>query len=100
MSKANVKATIDANIKQNGQQLITGTVMNSVLKQMVDSSADQEELTELALKVGDFAIDVATGILTFGGKHFQLIAIEEEEPTYTGAICGRAVCGIAICGTI
>lgn len=36
MSKESIKGTIDANIKQNGQGLITGVVMNSVLKDMVD----------------------------------------------------------------
>lgn len=34
---ANIKATIDANIKQNGNEEITGPVMNSVLNAMVDS---------------------------------------------------------------
>ena len=30
-----LKATIDANIKQNGNQEITGQILNSVLNQMV-----------------------------------------------------------------
>lgn len=36
-----IKTTIDVNINTNGNQAITGAVMNSVLKQMVDS-ADTE----------------------------------------------------------
>lgn len=36
---ANIKATIDANITQNGNEEITGPVLNSVLKDMVDSLA-------------------------------------------------------------
>lgn len=36
----NVKATIDANIRQNGNEEITGPVLNSVLNQMTDASAD------------------------------------------------------------
>lgn len=40
-----IKTTIDANINTNGNQAITGAVMNSVLKQMVDSTDAQ--LTEL-----------------------------------------------------
>lgn len=40
-----IKTTIDANINTNGNQAITGAVMNSVLKQMVDST--DAELTEL-----------------------------------------------------
>lgn len=40
MSKASVKAVIDAAIKQNGTKSITGTVLNSVLNQMVDEVPD------------------------------------------------------------
>lgn len=51
MSKQSIKATIDANIKQNGVQDITGQIMNSVLNQMVDNLAEEasttEKLTEL-----------------------------------------------------
>ena len=47
MSKVNTRATINANIKQNGNQEITGQVLNSVLNTMVDDYAEQEKLTEL-----------------------------------------------------
>ena len=47
MSKINTRATINANIKQNGNQEITGQVLNSVLNTMVDDYAAQEKLTEL-----------------------------------------------------
>lgn len=51
MSKQSTKTTIDANIKQNGVQAITGQIMNSVLNQMVDNLAEEasttEKLTEL-----------------------------------------------------
>lgn len=56
MSKQSIKTTIDANIKQNGVQAITGQIMNSVLNQMVDNLAEEasttEKLTELELKIG------------------------------------------------
>lgn len=39
-----IKTAIDANINTNGNQAITGGVMNSILKQMVDST--DSELTE------------------------------------------------------
>lgn len=39
-----IKTAIDANINTNGNQAITGAVMNSILKQMVDST--DTELTE------------------------------------------------------
>jgi hypothetical protein len=41
-----IKTTIDANINTNGNQAITGAVMNSVLKQMVDST--DTELAKLS----------------------------------------------------
>lgn len=50
------KATINANIKSNGNQEITGSVLNSVLQEIVDGTDAQ--LTELSEKVGknSFAI--------------------------------------------
>lgn len=51
MSKINTRATINANIKQNGNQEITGQVLNSVLNTMVDDYAEQEKLTELESEV-------------------------------------------------
>lgn len=47
MSKINTRATINTNIKQNGNQEITGQVLNSVLNAMVDDYAEQEKLSEL-----------------------------------------------------
>lgn len=44
-----VKKTIDANIRQNGRQEITGRIMNAVLNEMV--SATSEESEELNAKV-------------------------------------------------
>ena len=44
------KATIDANIKSNGNQEITGDILNSVMKGMVD--ATDAELTQLSEEVG------------------------------------------------
>lgn len=43
---ATIKTSIDANIKANGKQQITGEVLNSVLKQMVDSV--DEQLSEIS----------------------------------------------------
>lgn len=45
-----IKAAIDANINTNGNQEITGAVMNSVLKQMVDSTDAQ--LAKLSSEIG------------------------------------------------
>ena len=46
-----IKTTIDVNINTNGNQAITGAVMNSVLKQMVDSTDAQ--LAKLSAKVNE-----------------------------------------------
>ena len=53
MSKINTRVTINANIKQNGNQEITGQILNSVLNAMVDDYAEQEKLTELESEVKD-----------------------------------------------
>lgn len=53
MSKESIKRTIDDNIFQNGQQRITGSVMNSVLNEMVEN--EYGELNQLALKMDDKA---------------------------------------------
>lgn len=47
-----IKTTIDVNINTNGNQAITGAVMNSVLKQMVDST--DAELAKLSEEIGQY----------------------------------------------
>ena len=47
MSKAATRATINANIKTNGNQEITGQILNSVLNTMVDDYATQEQVNTL-----------------------------------------------------
>lgn len=46
MSKQSIKATINANVKQNGVQAITGQIMNSVLNGMVDNLAAEDEVVK------------------------------------------------------
>lgn len=59
------KATINANIKSNGNQEITGSVLNSVLQEMVDGTDAQ--LTELS---GEIVL--YHGIkLPYGGKAYE-----------------------------
>ena len=70
MSKINTRATINANIKQNGNQEITGQVLNSVLNTMVDDYAEQEKLTELESEVRDISnavIDIKTESIATDG---------------------------------
>lgn len=61
MSKESIKGTIDANIKQNGQGLITGIVMNSVLKDMVDD--EYSELGDLASKTTEIEGEIYGGAI-------------------------------------
>lgn len=60
MSKVNTRVTINANIKQNGNQEITGQILNSVLNTMVDDYAEQEKLTELDNKIDGVTIVSST----------------------------------------
>lgn len=65
------KATIDANIKSNGNQEITGDILNSVMKGMVDATdaqlAEQSaKLTELSADVGE--VESVIDAVTIKGK--------------------------------
>ena len=53
MSKANLHATINAVIKQNGNEKITGTILNSVLNQIVDALLDYLNVQEHGLYIVD-----------------------------------------------
>lgn len=65
------KATIDANIKSNGNQEITGDILNSVMKGMVD--ATDAELTEQSAKLAELSADI------YG---YQEDALKEPYVTY------------------
>lgn len=80
MSKQSIKATIDAQIKQNGAQAITGQVMNSVLNQMVDNLAEEASTTE---KLSE--LDV-----TLNGGNKPLSAIWENGFIYNGGASTNA----------
>lgn len=55
MSKAATKALIDEKITGNGVQAITGPILNNVLNTMVDDYGTQDELSQLAQKIDEFA---------------------------------------------
>ena len=61
MSKLNTRAIIDANIRQNGQQLITGQVLNSVLNSMVTDYAEQAALDAFKEKVDALSLGAFYG---------------------------------------
>lgn len=63
MSKQSIKTTIDDNIYQNNEGRITGIVMNSVLKAMVDN--EYEEIDGLSLKMVEIAHNEDDVDLTF-----------------------------------
>lgn len=61
MSKPNTRAIIDANIRQNGQQLIAGQVLNATLNAMVTDYAEQAALDGLKEKVDALALGAFYG---------------------------------------
>ena len=61
MSKINTRATINVNIKQNGNQEITGQMLNATLNAMVTDYAEQAALDDLKKKVDALALGVFYG---------------------------------------
>lgn len=86
MSKQTIKATINANIKQNGVQAITGQVMNSVLNQMVDGLAEEKiggdeiiEVVEDGFFIVDSSLNIgykfdATGLHGIGILEYEIVS--------------------------
>lgn len=70
-----IKATIDANIKENNNQEITGQRLNSVLNHMVDSIG--EEVTEIQADVLELKILVESGV--GGGGGGGLIIVDNKD---------------------
>lgn len=81
---SNLKAILDANIKTNGNQEITGSVLNSVLKSMVDS-----------LGAGYQYMGVATPSTNPGTPDQKVFYIAEEPGLYTN-FGGATIDGIAL----
>lgn len=82
-----IKTTIDANINTNGNQAITGAVMNSVLKQMVDST--DTELTELDKRIESLSGELLDKSLLFVNVGFVDLNGEVDSNTnfrYTSPI--------------
>lgn len=69
---SSLKATINANVKQNGNQAITGAIMNSVLNAMVDS-----------LGAGYQYKGVATPATNPGTPDYNVFYLASEAGTYT-----------------
>lgn len=78
-----IKTAIDANIKTNGTQDITGSKMNSILHQMVD--ATDEQLTELESEVVKSSNSTIFGeeSLTIQDTYISETGVEKS---YSGAI--------------
>ena len=79
-----LKATIDANIKQNGNQEITGQILNSVLNQMVNILGTGYQFAGVA------TIDTNPG--TPDAKVFY-VASEGIFPNFGGIKIGKGVIG-------
>lgn len=72
------KATINANIKKNGNQEITGSILNSVMTEMVD--ATDAELTELSADVSNLSDEVESNGLLI--EDLQNMKIDREADDY------------------
>lgn len=78
MSKTTIKAEIDANIKQNGEQAITGQILNSVLNDMVDDYAEQGATDEMFSALWDMLLSkVDKAIKLTDGKYISVSPIGE-----------------------
>ena len=76
-----IKQTIDANIKINGNQAITGQVLNSVMKDML--SATDAELTELSAVIGGEDREYNSSILVNQGLINSNGTIYPSESAYS-----------------
>lgn len=75
------KATINANIKSNGNQEITGSVLNSVLQEMVDGTDAQ--LTELSAEIfGGEELKFSSTIAANSGLGDKIFQVLEKGKTY------------------
>lgn len=85
MSKTNTKATINANIKQNGNQEITGQILNSVLNAMVDDYGTQEDMTAVQTAIPTLATktEVSTALAAQGAKLTELENAVGSDETFT-----------------
>lgn len=94
---SNIKQEIDANIRTNGQQLISGSVLNGVLKDMVDDS--DGKVSQLALKLDEFGTLVASLFEDVVFTRDRSADVARLKAMFGGrAICGQCICGQVICG--
>ena len=82
-----LKATIDANIKQNGNQEITGQILNSVLNQMVTTLGAGYQFAGVA------TLDPATDPGTPDAKVFYIANGEGTYTNFGGIKIGKGVIG-------
>ena len=82
-----IKTAIDANIKTNGNQAITGAMMNSVLKQMVDST--DAELTELESNFIENTESIPAS-LTIAKTRVNGVTVIEDTSGYSSQYCHNA----------
>lgn len=112
-----LKASIDANIRKNGRQLITGPVLNAILKTVVDSLGDgylfmgvaspstnpgapDQNVAYLAIEAGTYThmggYEVADGelsVFTYNGAWSKEILVDfyTKSETYTQAQVNQAI---------
>lgn len=82
------KATIDANIKSNGNQEITGDILNSVMKGMVD--ATDAELTQLSVVTAALATLQNEVIANEEVTAAALVSLDERVNALSENVAGEA----------
>lgn len=98
MTIEEIKQLVNQKIIENYTGDITAGDVNRILNETLDKVGGQEtKVNQLALEMPN--IDEEHHIMTYKGVTYMLIGIDNE-PIYSGAICGRAICGTAICGQL
>lgn len=79
MSKQATKALIDEKIYGNGEQKITGPILNNVLNTMVDDYGTQDELSQLSQKVTDLDMSVKGGTIIKMPENLKAVNWEQSD---------------------
>lgn len=95
MTIQEIKELVNRVIVENYTGDITAEDVNRILNETLDHvNGNEAKVTSLVQKFSDFSINTNTGVLTYRGKKYQLIALQD----ITSAVVGEAICGFAICG--
>ena len=72
MSKESIKTSINTYIKENGNRAITGQILNSVMNEMVDGLASEEELAAIKSKTDFISIKTVSSSNLLNPNNWQV----------------------------